>query len=507
VLRRSAIESVGGFSTKTITEDMETSIVLHGRGWESVYHGETLAYGLSPASAGQYHVQRLRWGQGAMQILRKLNPLTYPGLTRAQRAAYFSSIIVYLDGPQKLVFYLAPVLFFLTGAIPVRTTDRALMVRLIPHLVLTLASFELLARGTGYLLISERYNMTKFFTYIMALSGFFIKKPIKFNVTPKGEGDVPWKTYAPQAAVAALSVASVIWAVFAYRYGWVDYHVSRGLSVAFVVNGFWVLWNLYFAVSVVQHSVKSRQVRADHRFAEKIPVSIRLIGADGTPGEARQGITRDFNATGLSFRTVEPFATGDVVEIPLALSAGITIVRGRVSHVEQGMESYGSVATHGVVFENLPIASRDAIELHCSHHAVPLWHKRYRESVDPVTNVIERLYNPRSGRRMRVELPALIAVRRPGEADSWTGMGLLEEVSRQGARLILENPIEPGSQIAYEVPGTQLRGQGIVVFSRAFESPMQVRFAVGVNTGDGKFSWRGLPIVRRFAVASLPRPA
>jgi hypothetical protein len=221
----------------------------------------------------------------------------------------------------------------------------------------------------------------------------------------------------------------------------------------------------------------------------------------------RHGITRDFNATGLSFRTIEPFAAGDIVEIPLSLSSGVTTVRGRVSYIHSGSEAYGAVATHGVVFDNLPIASRDAIELHCSHHAVPLWHKRYRESVDPVTNVVERLYNPRVARRMRVELPAMIAVTRPGETTAWTGRGLLEEISRQGARLVLENPIEPGSRIAYEVAGTQLHGQGTVVFSRAFESPMQMRFAIGVNMADTKFSWRGLPIVRRFAVATIPHTA
>ena len=64
VLRRTSFEEIGGFSTKTITEDMETSIILHGRGWKSVYHGETLAYGLAPSSAFAYHVQRLRWVQG-----------------------------------------------------------------------------------------------------------------------------------------------------------------------------------------------------------------------------------------------------------------------------------------------------------------------------------------------------------------------------------------------------------------------------------------------------------
>ena len=74
VLRREAFEEIGGFSTQTVTEDMETSLILHSRGWKSVYHGETLAYGLAPSSALAYHVQRLRGGQGSVQTLRKFNP-------------------------------------------------------------------------------------------------------------------------------------------------------------------------------------------------------------------------------------------------------------------------------------------------------------------------------------------------------------------------------------------------------------------------------------------------
>ena len=62
-----------------------------------------------------------------------------------------------------------------------------------------------------------------------------------------------------------------------------------------------------------------------------------------------------------------------------------------------------------------------------------------------------------------------------------TGIALLEEVSSAGARLIMENPLEPGTPVRYEVPGTSLSGRGRVVFSRAFESPMNVRFAVGVS--------------------------
>jgi cellulose synthase (UDP-forming) len=82
IIRRSALEAIGGFASKTIIEDMETTIQFHAHGYKSAYHRETLAYGLAPGAAGAYHVQRMRWGQGAMQVS---GSATSPGPRRISR--------------------------------------------------------------------------------------------------------------------------------------------------------------------------------------------------------------------------------------------------------------------------------------------------------------------------------------------------------------------------------------------------------------------------------------
>src|SRR3954463_5191006 len=317
VLRRTAFDEIGGFSTKTITEDMETSIILHGRGWKSVYHGETLAYGLAPSSAFAYHVQRLRWGQGAMQILRKLNPFTYPGLTVPQRIAYLTSTVTYFDGIQKLIFYLSPALFFFTGWLPVNVSNYQLVTRLIPYVLLSIMSFELLSRGTGWILISERYMMAKFWTYIKTYPALFTTKLLKFNVTPKGTNDVPFQTYAPQLILLMISVASVIWATVAYHYGWVNYHATGWTSVAFLLNGFWIGWNIYFAGQVVLQSRGSRQQRIDHRFIDSFPITLTAVDRDGKRYEDLLALTQDLNPTGMAFRG--SFVLPPETEIRLAL--------------------------------------------------------------------------------------------------------------------------------------------------------------------------------------------
>jgi len=476
MFRREALEQIGGFSTQSVTEDMETSIVLHGRGWRSRYHRETLAYGLSPASAAQYHVQRLRWGTGAMQVLRKLNPLRYPGLTLGQRVQYFASCIDYVDGLQKLVFYLSPVVFFLTGWLPVNVNDTQFLVRLVPYMVLSLLAFELLSRGTGWLLHSERYGMTRFFTYILALAGFFRSRPVKFAVTPKSVGDVPFRTYAPQVVLAAVSVASLVWAMIASHYGWIlD---ARGASSAAIwVNAAWLLWNLYFALSVIRQSVQSRQQRHDHRFVESLPIEFAVVG---TPGRFA-AMTQDLNPIGLSFRATFRLEPGTRVRVPLRLSDGEHLADAEVVRVTQQRARFGTYFVHGAQFVDLSIPTRDAIELHCTHHAVPLWRKRYRESVPLFAHAFERLSDLRIGRRREVRLPVAVRVCDAEMITCELGLGLLEEMSQSGARLILEQPVEPGSRVQWEVPGTSMRGNGVAVFNRAFESMTNVRFAVGVR--------------------------
>jgi cellulose synthase (UDP-forming) len=481
VLRRKAFEEIGGFSTKTVTEDMETSIVLHARGWKSVYCGDMLAYGLAPASAGQYHVQRLRWGQGSMQILRKLNPLRYPGLSWIQRIQYMASTTVYFDGYQKLMFYVAPMIFFFTGWLPVTTTDRELLVRLVPYMILTVVSFELLSRGTGWILISERYNMAKFTTYMAAVPALFTRKTLKFNVTPKGTGAAPFYTYGPQLVLFVLSATSLVWAALAFHFGWVEYPVSGWTAAAFLVNAFWVGWNMYFSAYVVRKSLLSRQRRADHRFIESFPIRIEPVTTYGARMKARVGMTQDLNPTGLAFRAVYRHEPGTKLDIELPLASQTLRVRGTVARVNTIRTTYGRVFEHGIRFDELPLATRDTIELHCTQHSVPLWRTRYRQSQPVFEHVAGWLKDRRAAKRKLVQLPAIVRVRPKGSrALVDTGIAILEDSSSHGARLIMENSLEPGTPIRYDVPGTSLGGRGTVVFSRAFESPMNVRFTVGV---------------------------
>jgi hypothetical protein len=276
----------------------------------------------------------------------------------------------------------------------------------------------------------------------------------------------------------------------ARRYGWVDYgDGDSGVSAAFVVNGIWIAWNLYFAAYVVQHSIRSKQMRSDYRFAQRIPTRVRPLMGDGTSIPAT---TEDINSSGVAFRSTVRFAPDTLVEIPLELSAGLIETVAIVTHVTETETKHGTVYHHGAVFQVMPIGMRDAIELHSAHHAIPAARQQFRQSVPLLQNAMDRLVNTRAGRRHAVGLPALIGGTSEVTGEIDLGMGLLEEESDGGARFILDNPLVPGAEIRWNVPGTGIAGKGTVVFSRSLESRLRPRFVVGVR--------RNAPAPNRFAV-------
>jgi cellulose synthase (UDP-forming) len=480
ILRRSALESVGNFASQTIIEDMETTMRLQAAGFKSAYHPETLAYGLAPGAAGAYHVQRMRWGQGAMQILTKLKPLTMRGLTLPQRLAYFAGTVCYFEGWQKAVFYLMPLFFFFTGILPIAGNETAFLIRLVPYLVLSIAAFELLSRGTGYLFLSERFTMVRVWTYMLAALAVFTKKPLKFNVTPKGHSDVPRSAYMPQVALLALSIIAPIWATVAYWQGWVYYDASGWGSVAFWMNAMWAAWNCYFALFVVRHCLAMKQQRNDHRFAEQMRIDIR-IERDGA-AELVPAMTANLNPAGIGFRSTRRVEPGTAVSILLPLGAARVPVVGEVRHVEIEETRLGTVHHHGVAFAPQSVEVRDAIEQFCVNHSMSVWRQRYRQSIDILTRTSEVMSNHRGARRRLVGLPATVALHNgtPVHGSQSTSY-VLEDLSEHGARILGDVLIEPGSALTFDVPGAGLSGAGVVRHVQTLHTPVADLFSMGIE--------------------------
>ena len=71
VFRRQAIEDVGGWSSDTVTEDLDLSVRLHLKGWRYIYVPTVACPGEIPKSFDSLRDQQFRWARGFSECLRR----------------------------------------------------------------------------------------------------------------------------------------------------------------------------------------------------------------------------------------------------------------------------------------------------------------------------------------------------------------------------------------------------------------------------------------------------
>ncbi|HUN30530.1 MAG TPA: glycosyltransferase, partial [Trebonia sp.] len=208
LIRRVALEQLGGWDEWCITEDAELSLRLLRAGWTGYYVGRSFGKGIMPLTFEALKGQRYRWCFGGIQILRMHWRSLLPGrpskenrLTTGQRWAYLSGGVQWYGDLLGLVFFV----FLLAGALNLATGGgelfrklTAFLVATVPVLVLLglVRAVALLRRGTG---ASWRDALGAFFIWqstslVVARAsvlGLFAKKAA-FLRTPKTSEQARW---------------------------------------------------------------------------------------------------------------------------------------------------------------------------------------------------------------------------------------------------------------------------------------------------------------------------
>lgn len=288
VVRRAALDDIGGFATGTITEDLHTSLKLHKRGWSSAYHAEALAFGLSPANLDQYETQRLRWARGAMQVWVKEGFLFRKGLTLAQRLSYLGSTATYFEGWQKAIVYFMPIVVILTGWMPIVWSGPGFLVLLTAWLLGGMIVNEVVSRGYAKTVWMEEYNFFRYFTFIKATFALIIPVDWRFVVTPKGQVmrlRFPAKLL-PQAIVGLGAIASLPVGVYLYL---TRAHLSPG---AFAVTLVFLALDIAIALKALSFALGHlRQRRGSHRFP--LPLLASLPSREGDRLVVAENVSSD----------------------------------------------------------------------------------------------------------------------------------------------------------------------------------------------------------------------
>jgi cellulose synthase (UDP-forming) len=184
IIRRSAIEGVGGMYEENIAEDFLTSLFIHAKGWRSVYVPEVLAEGLAPEDFLSYYKQQFRWARGSLEVIFKFNPLFMKGLSLTQKIQYLYSAGYYLSGLIVLLNIMIPLLYFFTGLIPLNISSMGITLAFLPYIFLNILILQISSNFT-YTFKALTFSISSFYLQITAILAVIFNKKSPFNVTSK----------------------------------------------------------------------------------------------------------------------------------------------------------------------------------------------------------------------------------------------------------------------------------------------------------------------------------
>jgi exo-beta-1,3-glucanase (GH17 family)/cellulose synthase/poly-beta-1,6-N-acetylglucosamine synthase-like glycosyltransferase len=111
IVRKDALEEVGGWSTWCITEDTELGLKFFEAGYSAAYIPQSMGRGLIPDTLDAFMTQRFRWVYGAMQMMKHHARPIFLGdakLSWAQRYQFLSGWLPWIsDGIGMLLTFFA----------------------------------------------------------------------------------------------------------------------------------------------------------------------------------------------------------------------------------------------------------------------------------------------------------------------------------------------------------------------------------------------------------------
>jgi len=376
MLRRSALEEVGGFATGSITEDIHTSMRLHAAGYRSLYVDEALGFLLAPDTPFAFARQRLRWAQGAMQILRKENPLRKRGLDLWQRIGYMNSLAGYLSAYQHLVLYLAPGLYLMAGMSPIAVDPFVGFPIFVAWIAQGLLVYKLLAAPHARLFLSECYKMLTVSIHIFASATLLRPEGLSFRVTPKGKhGGLPLALVMPAAFLFLFNLTGV---------GIGLTRLVRGGPYlgALVLTTFFSAWFALAGALALVHAWERRGV--EEPFAFPVSLGARVWwkvrgGGDGEPAAVPAQVRRLNHRTAYALMQQQPEPGREVL---LDLSkAGLDLpVAAVVDGHEPAVGAKSGTSVVKLSLRGLQPLARDALDRFLFNTALPRFFAGFHEA-------------------------------------------------------------------------------------------------------------------------------
>jgi len=301
VLRRKALDEIGGIAVETVTEDAHTSLRMQMNGWGTAYINIPQAAGLATERLSAHVGQRIRWARGMIQILRTDNPLFAPGLKFPQRLCYFNAMAHFLYAVPRLIFLSAPLIYLLLNHTNVPGYWAAILAYAMPHLTLSSVTNSRIQGEHRHSFWNEIYE-TILSPYILLPTMMALVNPKlgKFNVTAKG--GVVKRTFfdariaQPFLIMLVLNLTGLLIAA-PLRF----FIFDRDRPGTVIMNAVWCFFNIIILGVCTAVAREMKQLRTTVRIALVTPVVARM-----PDGRLISGETIDMSSGGSSIRFAEP---------------------------------------------------------------------------------------------------------------------------------------------------------------------------------------------------------
>ncbi len=342
VIRREALDEIGGFAVETVTEDAHTALKMQRLGWNSAYLPIRLSAGLATERLALHVIQRNRWARGMVQIFRRDNPLLGRGLTLPQRLCYLSAMLYFMFPLPRIAFLMAPLAYLLFNLNIIHSSASLIVAYALPHFVMAMFVSSRLNGRSRYSFWGDIYDLSLAFHLVLpTIVTMIFPKRGKFNVTDKGA--LLDKSYfdrnivKPQMIMAVVMIAAVGWGLF--RIFGPTSLVSDPMVVA--LNVAWTVYGLFFLCAAIAVGRERKQVRKTIRLEVKIPAVIHYAS-----GVLSRTHTIDLSMGGGQIAVPPHHRDNDVVEaVELQLNSGaiaipvkqISLADGRCRFMFQDM--------------------------------------------------------------------------------------------------------------------------------------------------------------------------
>ena len=378
VLRREHLLEVGGMAIESVTEDALTAMKMNSRGLNTAYLALPLAAGLATETLSRHIGQRIRWGRGMAQIMRRFNPLTIKGLKLSQRICYLSASLHFFYGLPRLVFLTAPLAYLFFGAFVFQAAPLMILVYVLPHILHAQLTNLRIQGKFRHSFWNEVYeSVLAWYLLRPTFATVFNPNSATFNVTSKGgttsEAYFDWVLARPYIVLLCLNLTGMLiglWLLLTSR-------EDSNLMYTAAFNLVWTIHNIVICGASVAVAGEQRQLRASPRISACLPATLAL-----NSGHRIVCKTSDFSSDGLGLILNGP------INVDLEEPVRVSLFRGDEEQIFPARIRFIQDSRIGVRFTDLSVEQRVGLA-EMTFGRADIWTQRWTGTVpdSPLTAI------------------------------------------------------------------------------------------------------------------------